>query len=100
MADYSFVKGPNEAIRGLWLRDSEKVEDNKFLAKILIKHGYQGLKSEFVQNEDNEPVSLGELVLLDEHRVVPNSFDDSGGCFVMFGPILAPVEEDVNERIT
>jgi pyruvate/2-oxoglutarate dehydrogenase complex dihydrolipoamide acyltransferase (E2) component len=76
MADYSLVKDPQGNLRGVWVRDPAAAQDREKLATLLTKH-----------NESPEAVVGGK------YRVVPNTFNSNGGCFVMFGTSLAPGEK-------
>jgi hypothetical protein len=76
---YSMVKGTNGQVCGLWLGDSEIVQKKtKILGALLAKHNLLG--------------ELGSSVLTGDYRIVTNTFDNAGGCFVMFGSMEAPGE--------
>ena len=67
MADYAFVKDKSGNVHGLWLHNPADAQDQFLLSGLLMKHGHS-------------------LSLLESgYRVTPNTVDDSGGCFVMFG---------------
>jgi hypothetical protein len=78
LASYSLVKDQDGGVCGIWLRDSAQAQDRDMLTMLLIKHGAS----------DN----LEASVLAGDFRVVPNTYDDQGGCFVMFGSAPAPGE--------
>jgi hypothetical protein len=90
MADYSFVKDPNGQVVGMWLRDKELPQDTMHLMIITLLKKHQGRLAEV-----RMPISddLLKMVTSQNYRVVPNDFDQKGGCFVMFGQTLAPGEE-------
>jgi hypothetical protein len=75
-ATYSLVydKKTREVL-GLWLADPKdaSAERKGYVETLLMKHG------------------AGELVVA-PRRIVPNTFDAKGGCFVMFGNQRAPGE--------
>lgn len=77
MDDYSLVNDSTGDICGIWLCDSSKANNKNIVAMLLIKHGGN---------------NLAESVLLGDFRIVPNSFDEKGGVFMMFGSELAPGE--------
>jgi hypothetical protein len=97
MADYSFVNDPDGQIKGLWLRNIDDSRNPISLLTLLKKH--QGRLAEI-----RKPISddLINMVLSQNYRIVPNKFDKQGGCFVMFGQVLASGEErkrvDQSER--
>ncbi len=73
--DYSFVKDfQTGEVHGIWLRDASKADNEDYLVALLLKHGHT-------------PMGIARGL-----RVVPNTFDQSGGCFVMFGSDKAPGE--------
>jgi hypothetical protein len=74
MADYSFVKDNRGEVHGIWLRDTSQANNKSILIALMTKHGH----------------SLAGIAR--GTRVVPNRFDGSGGCFVMFGSDKAPGE--------
>lgn len=78
MADYSMVREKSGKVLGLWLRNPEDAQNRDLLSMLLIKH--------------NLPNDLCAVVLEGGYRVVPNTFDDAGGCFVMFESEPAPGE--------
>jgi len=88
MADYSFVKDPNGKIAGMWLRDKGLSRNTMYLITLLRKH--QDLLAEVPMPISDE---LIKTVTSQNYRVVPNNFDQKGGCFIMFGQTLAPGEE-------
>lgn len=77
MADYSLVKDETTGnIIGLWLRNPEDAQNRDLLSLLCAKHGL--------------PLELLAEVLLGGYRVMPNTFDGAGGCFVMFGSAPTP----------
>jgi len=93
MTDYTFVKGSDESIVGMWLRDPKVALDQTKTLELLIKHKYESLSNEFSPMIAGEHAPLGLAAATGRYRVVPNNFDDYGGCFVMFGTASAPGEE-------
>jgi len=82
MADYSMVRDQSGSVCGLWLRSPEEAQNRELLTMLLIKH--------------NLPRELSATVLSGDYRVVSNTFDNAGGCFVMFGKGLAPGEKTMH----
>ena len=74
MGDYSFVKDQGGNVCGIWVREPSNAQNLVFLTTLLLKHGHS-----------TDTLTGG-------YRVVPNSFDANGGCFVMFGSARAPGE--------
>ena len=72
--NYSFVRDLHGAVVGMWLRDPAQARNPELLLALLLKHG--------------EPATLA----LGGSRLVPNTYDASGGTFVMFGGAKAPGE--------
>jgi hypothetical protein len=87
VADYSFVRGPDGEVVGLWIRDKKLAATRSYVVILLKKH--MGALAE-VRKPITEEV-LG-MALSGEYREVPNTFDKKGGCFIMFGQALAPGE--------
>ena len=79
MADYSFVRGPDGGMCGIWLRDASQAQDRELLMMLMVKH--------------DAPESLSTSALSGDFRVVPNTYDDAGGCFIMFGSAPAPGQD-------
>lgn len=79
-ADYSFVRDGKGNVVGMWLRDPELAQDSFTLMALLSKH--QQLSG-----------GLLNAVTTQQYRVVSNTFDDAGGCFLMFGTSPAPGEQ-------
>lgn len=71
MADYSLVRDANDEVCGLWLRDTAQANDQFLICALLMQEGV------------SPP---------DTYRVVANTYDGAGGCFVMFGSNRAPGE--------
>jgi len=77
-ADYSFVRDQTGKVHGIWLRDPQDTQKRELFMVLAIKHSL--------------PTEILGVVMLGDYRVVPNTFDGAGGCFVMFGSALAPGE--------
>lgn len=73
MPDYSLVKDGKGQICGIWFRNPAKAQDQYMIGTMLTMNGAGHL--------------MGQ-----QYRVVPNKADSNGGCFVMFGGVLAPSE--------
>lgn len=76
MADYSFVKRDGQ-ILGLWLKDPRQANDPMVLMPMISR----------------EHMLSGELmtqIIGRKYKVFPNTFNKSGGCFVMFFGTPAP----------
>ena len=78
MGDYSIVNDSGGNICGIWLRDSNQASNKNIIAMLLMKE----------KGGDN----LVELALSGNFRIVPNSFDEKGGVFIMFNSKPAPGE--------
>ncbi|NQT71854.1 MAG: hypothetical protein HQ553_03670 [Chloroflexi bacterium] len=79
MSDYSMVRDKSGNVNGLWLRDPEAAQNRDLLSFLLI--------------DESLPDELIAAVLAGSYRVVPNTFDNAGGCFVIFGSAPAPGEK-------
>ena len=86
MGDYSFVKDNSGNVYGIWLREPKVAQNHGLLLALLQKH-------------DHLNESITAAVLTGSYRVVTNTFDDQGGCFVMFGSELAPGEDQEFSRV-
>ena len=84
MADYSMVKDRSGNVCGLWLRDSKTARDPELLAALLIIHDL--------------PDELSVAVMTGSYRVVANTVDDAGGCFVMIGSAPVPGEKSPQRK--
>ena len=84
--DYSYVKDKDGNVCGIWLRDSNKAQNRTLLGMLLTK--------------DNLPKYLSMKVMEGRYRVVPNTRDKAGGCYVMFGDAPAPGEKTGSKRWT
>lgn len=71
--NFASVRTPGGATVGLWFASTEQAHDRGLIEAILFREDLVHL--------------LGA-----EHRVVPNTYDDQGGSFVMFGHESAPGE--------
>lgn len=83
MANYSFVRDQNNTICGIWFQNI----------------GYAQNKEHLVMFAISESLPMDIYVNLQEgnYRVVPNTYDKAGGCFVMFGSIPAPGENSIGK---
>ena len=87
MADYSFVKGPDGLVVGLWIRQAELTRTPAYIITLLKKHS--GPLAQVRKPISDEVLNMATA---GNYRVVPNTLDRNGGCFVMFGQSLAPGE--------
>jgi tetratricopeptide (TPR) repeat protein len=78
MAYYEKVYDEGKRVIGLWFRDPEEAQNLEGKLQVLL--------------------SLEGLPIPSNTRVVPNTFDDQGGCFVMFESARAPGETDAEYR--
>jgi len=76
--DIAIIRDKSGGISGLWLRQADAAYNRDLLSMILIR---------FNAVEDTR-----FALLRGDYRVVPNTNDDQGGCFVMFGSAVAPGE--------
>lgn len=74
MAEFSFVQDRNGKVLGLWVADRGAIEQPGLLEALLAR-------------QEQTAGLLGQ-----PRRVVPNSYDNKGGFFVMFGSTPAPGE--------
>ena len=72
MEAYQYLRDENQKICGLWLANPEDA-NGTFIAMLLLK------------------VDAPEAVR-DGYRIAPNTLDNKGGCFVLFGSTNAPGE--------
>lgn len=77
MADYAFVKDENGNAHGIWLRDPGALDRPGMVETLLMMNNHSHLLDDY---------------LAKRYRKVPNNYDSSGGCFVMFGSVKAPGE--------
>lgn len=77
MGDYSFVETQDGEIVGMWIGDSRIIKRKHLIQMLLAKHQLLDMLERF---------SSGR------YRVVPNTYDNKGGCFLMFGSSIAPGE--------
>jgi len=90
MGKHAYVHGTNKEIVGIWFQDP--AEANPEMIATAIEWGLStGAGGSPATNSDqiNKLMTIG----LSNYRIVPNNFDDKGGCFVMFGATLAPGEK-------
>ena len=78
MADYSFVRDGSGAVCGLWLRDPSALDKPGMVETLLVMNNQDHLLSAYLSKR---------------YRKVPNQYDHTGGCFVMFGSVRAPGEK-------
>ena len=71
MADYSLVEDESGDITGVWLRTPVLARDKNFLKALCIK--------------ENLSDGVYAAVYSGSYRVEPNTSDDRGGCFVIWG---------------
>src|SRR3990172_7413638 len=76
---FAQVKDREGKVCGFWLADAHRAEDEAFLKMLAVAE------------ELNEDTFIS--ICLKDYRVVPNYYDDAGGCFLMIGSALAPGEE-------
>jgi hypothetical protein len=79
MREFRLVKDQNGQVRGLWLRHQAHAQERRFIAALLV--------------ELELPKELVGAVLMRDYRVVPNTFDNREGYFVMLETALAPGEQ-------
>jgi hypothetical protein len=79
---YEMVYNSRREVVGLWFQDPG-VANNKDLVLMLM---YQ----------EGLPMDKTRMIQSGNFRVVPNNFDNNGGCFVMFGSEKAPGEGGVS----
>jgi hypothetical protein len=78
MSEYRPVTDRSGSVHGVWVRDPGVANDPGQLSTLLLRENFA--------NEIVAWVSSGQ------YRVVPNTYDDAGGVFVMFGSAPAPGE--------
>jgi len=78
MAEYAMVRGNNEEVVGIWVKDKDLTKDTIGLQVLATKH--------------HLPMDIFANLTHGNYRVVPNSYDNNGGYFLMFGKFPAPGE--------
>ncbi len=78
VADYSFVRDETGSVCGIWLRDPSVLDKPGTVEALLVMRKQDHLLSAYLNKR---------------YRKVPNQFDHTGGCFVMFGSVRAPGEK-------
>lgn len=78
VGDYSLVKDTSGQVHGFWLASKADAENVHLLLALAFREGL--------------PESTTVAVSAGDYRVVPNTYDAAGGCFIMFGSALAPGE--------
>lgn len=93
MANFSFVKNTNGQIHGIWIQNTEHSKNTSVLVTYISMHKEQ-------RGDVMKPTydQLVKIIVSKNYRVVPNNFDDSGGCFLMFDEELAPGEVKKNSQ--
>lgn len=76
MDDFRFVKDSGIPI-GFWIRDVGNLDNPGAVEAILMMYGGANLLDAYIRKQ---------------YRKAPNTYDSSGGCFVMFGSAKAPGE--------
>src|SRR4030042_2544652 len=84
MADFSEVREQNEVVRGIWLKNPHEANNIYFMTMLSARIASEGAKF---------PEEYQAAVLAKQYRIVPNTYNASGGVFVMFGDALAPGEK-------
>jgi hypothetical protein len=84
MADYSEVRDQNDVVRGIWLKEPAEAKDIYLLSMLAARIADEG---------SNIPGEFIKAILAKQYRIVPNTYNAVGGCFVMFGDALAPGEK-------
>jgi hypothetical protein len=79
MGDYALVKGENEEVVGVWVKNEHLINNSMGLQMLAIKH----------QLKDDVAIKLAS----GKYRIVPNSVDNNGGYFLMLGNYPAPGEK-------
>lgn len=77
--NYELVKNQSGTICGLWVSDPELRQNRDLLNMLLI--------------QENASMDLCAAARAGKYRVVPNTFNNAGGYFIMFGSTLAPGEK-------
>jgi hypothetical protein len=89
MADFSEVRDQNEVVRGIWLKNPHEANDIYYMTMLSARIANSGAKF---------PGEYQAAVLAKQYRIVPNTYNASGGVFVMFGDALAPGEQAAASR--
>jgi len=77
--DMAVIRDRDGGACGFWLRQSPTEIDRELIPFLMIRF--------------NVPPDVQVNVIAGNYRVVPNTHDDAGGAFVMFGNALAPGED-------
>jgi len=91
VADFSRVVDQKGVVRGIWLRDPKDANDIYLLSALAARVASEG-GAQF-------PEEYTGAVLTKQYRIVCNTYNDAGGCFVMFGDALAPGEQEPVSRV-
>lgn len=83
MIECSLVKNKDE-ICGMWIDDLEAAKDTNMVLKLFMK---ECSRKKRVASEDFQTT-----IKKGSYRVVINTFDMKGGCFIMFSEMPAPGE--------
>jgi hypothetical protein len=79
---FEMVYNSKKEVIGLWLQDPEHGKNKDLILMLLYRIGLPMDKTIMFQSGN--------------FRIVPNKFNNSGGCFVMFGKEKAPGEAGVS----
>jgi hypothetical protein len=79
---YEMVYNSKREVVGLWFQDPAKGKNRDLVLMLMYQEGLPAHKTRMIQSGN--------------FRVVPNNFDNNGGCFVMFGSEKAPGERGVS----
>jgi hypothetical protein len=74
MADFAFVKDQNGKVSGIWVKNRADAEDQVYIMSLFVRGG------------------LSTDTIAGGYRIVPNTVDGNGGCFVMLGTVKVPGE--------
>lgn len=85
---YSLVMDEGSCVHGFWLHDARS-----FLKDAHAEGALKHVRLRMLVVKHNLPSSIYEDLMSDNYRVVPNSFDNKGGDFLMFGSAKAPGEK-------
>lgn len=82
MGDFRFVTDRGIPV-GFWLNDTNALDKPGAIEALLVMYGGINLLDEYTKKK---------------YRKVPNTYDTSGGCFVMFGSAKAPGESNLSRK--
>jgi hypothetical protein len=81
MAEYAILDGPDGKVWGFWFRSQPEQSTMRMIAT------QKKLSDEVYQD-----------ILTQNYRIVPNTYDNNGGFWVMFGSRLAPGEKSSSKQ--